>query len=227
MDGMRAPQILLITAALAASLVADSQAGFAAQAAIGVGLWALLSWFLGRVGAEERRALMACVVIATAGEMLLSLGWGLYTYRLGNIPLYVPPGHALILLLGIALARRMPESVACAIIGVAAIYALAAAVTGLDTFGVLLCFVFAGAALAMPAQRRLYATTFVLSLALELAGTALGNWIWASEVPVLGLVTTNPPGASGAFYCALDALVAVASRTLAGWKFSRTSWSVS
>jgi len=44
---------------------------------------------------------------------------------------------------------------------------------------------------------------------------------------VLGLVSTNPPGAVGAIYCALDALVAVASRTLTAWKFSRTSWSAS
>jgi hypothetical protein len=175
---------------------------------------------LGRVSAEERRTLMVCVVIATAGEMFLSLGWGLYTYRLGNIPLYVPPGHALMLLLGITLSRRMPEPVARAIVGCAVIYSLAAAAAGLDTFGILLCLVLAAAALAMPAQRRLYASTFVLSLALELAGTWLGNWRWAPEVPVLGLVTTNPPGAAGALYCALDALVAGTSLVL-GARFGR------
>lgn len=203
------PHVALIVAALAAGLALDVRTGFAGQAAIGIALWTLLSWLLGRVSAEERRALMACVVIATAGEMFLSLGWGLYTYRLGNIPLYVPPGHALMLMLGIRLAQRLPESIARAIIGAAAIYTLAAAAAGLDTFGVLLCLLLAGAALAMPAQRRLYASTFVLSLALELGGTWLGNWSWAHEVPVLGLVTTNPPGVAGAFYCALDALVAV------------------
>lgn len=202
---------LLIVAALGLGLVADVQAGFAAQAAIGLCLWALLSWLIRQERAQERLALMACMVIATAGEIFLSLGWGLYTYRLGNIPLYVPPGHALMLLLGLSLARRMPESIARAIIGCAAVYTLAAAAAGLDTFGVLLCLLLAGAALAMPAQRRLYASTFVLSLALELCGTWLGNWSWASEVPVLGLVTTNPPGAVGGFYCALDALVAVAA----------------
>jgi len=211
---------LLIVAALGVTLLADAQAGLAVQAAIGLALWALLSWLLGGVDAEERRALMACVVIATAGEMFLSLGWGLYTYRLGNIPLYVPPGHALLLLLGITLARRMPEPVARAIVGCAVIYSLAAAAAGLDTFGILLCLVLAAAALAMPAQRRLYASTFVLSLALELAGTWLGNWRWAPEVPVLGLVTTNPPGAAGALYCALDALVAGTSLVL-GARFGR------
>jgi len=214
-QGIRAPQFLLTVTALAAALVADARSELAAQAAIGLCLWALLSWLLGRVSAEERRALMACVLIATAGEMFFSLGWGLYTYRLGNIPLYVPPGHALMLVLGLVLARRMPEAAARAVIGGAAIYALAAAAAGLDTFGVLLCLVLAGAALAMPAQRRLYASTFLLSLALELGGTWLGNWSWAREVPVLGLVTTNPPGAAGSFYCALDALVAATSMLVA------------
>lgn len=214
-SGIRLPQIALIVAALAASLVADAHSELAGQAAAGLCLWALLSWLLGRVSAQERRALMACVVIATAGEMFLSLGWGLYTYRLGNIPLYVPPGHALMLVLGLVLARRMPEAAARAVIGGAAIYALAAAAAGLDTFGVLLCLLLAAAALAMPAQRRLYASTFLLSLALELGGTGLGNWSWAREVPLLGLVTTNPPGAAGALYCALDALVAGTSLLVA------------
>ena len=67
------------------------------------------------------------------------------------------------------------------------------------------------ASIAMPRQRRLYASTFVLALALELYGTWLGNWSWAHEVPGIPLVTTNPPGAAGAFYCALDALVLLAS----------------
>ena len=53
------------------------------------------------------------------------------------------------------------------------------------------------------------------ALALELYGTWLGNWTWAVDVPRLDLVTTNPPGAAGAFYCALDALVAAASLQLA------------
>lgn len=206
---------LLIVAALVLGLVLDMHAGFAGQAAIGVALWALLSWLMRQAEAAERRALMACVVIATAGEMFLSLGWGLYAYRLENIPLFVPPGHALLLMLGLSLARRMPESVARAVIGTAAVYSLGAAFSGVDTFGVLLCLLLAGAALAMPAQRRLYAGTFLLSLALELGGTWLGNWRWAAEVPLLGLATTNPPAVAGAFYCALDALVAASAVLLA------------
>jgi hypothetical protein len=48
---------------------------------------------------------------------------------------------------------------------------------------------------------------FVLALAMEIFGTASGNWTWVSTTPWLGLVTVNPPIAAGAFYCILDMLV--------------------
>ena len=201
-------QLALCAAFLAAGLYLDVQTGLAGQIAIGLACLALLSHLLQCAARAERRALMACLVIATAGELLLSLGWGLYTYRLGNVPLFVPPGHVMLYVLGLALARRMPEVAAEAVIALAAFYALGASAAGLDTLSVPLFLLLAIAALAMPAQRRLYASTFLIALALELYGTWLGNWSWAREVPGTALVTTNPPLAAGAFYAALDALVA-------------------
>jgi hypothetical protein len=165
---------------------------------------------------------MVCLVMATAGELILSLGWGLYTYRLGNVPMFVPPGHVLMLLLGLALARVMPQAVAYAIVGCAALYSLAAAVMGVDTLGVALFLILAVACIGMPGQRRLYASTFMLSLLLELYGTWLGNWSWAREVPATPLVTTNPPGIVGAFYCSLDAMVASVSMLLARFWTARS-----
>ncbi len=201
-------RILLIVATLAGGLALDVRTDIVGQVALSAGIWVVLFYLLKRIERDMRYGLMACLVIATLGEMFLSLAWGLYTYRLGNIPLFVPPGHVLMLLLGLALAHRMPDAAAHAIIGCAAIYSLVAAVAGIDTLGIPLFLVLLTAALLMPAQRRLYASTFVLSLMLELYGTWLGNWTWAHQVPGMALVTTNPPGASGAFYCALDALVA-------------------
>jgi len=189
--------------------------GFVGHFLISGAVWGVLFALLGRVDRDVRWALMACLVIATAGEMALSLGWGLYTYRLGNIPLYVPPGHALMLLLGISLAQRMSEATAQVIIVGAAVYSFVAAAAGIDTFALPLFFVLAAASFIMPRQRRLYASTFLLSLVLELYGTWLGSWTWAHEVPGIALVTTNPPGVAGAFYSALDALVAASSLLLA------------
>ena len=205
---------VLIVATLMVGLAADVHTNIVGQTLIGVIVWLTLFALLADVDRDTRFALMACLVIATAGEIVLSLGWGLYTYRLDNIPLFVPPGHVLLLLLGLSLARRMPETAAVAIIGGAGIYSLLADAAGIDTLGMLLFAVLAAASLAMPQQRRLYASTFLLALALELWGTWLGNWSWAREVPGVPLVTTNPPLAAGAFYCALDALVMIATARL-------------
>jgi hypothetical protein len=211
----RSEDALLMVATLAAGLYIDVLTDIAGQTALGIAVWLVLFYVLRGTTGVERRALMACLVIATVGEMVLSLGWGLYTYRLGNVPLFVPPGHVLMLLLGLSLARLMPQTVTYAIFSFAALYSLAAAVLGVDTLGAALFLVLAVSAIAMPGQRALYASTFVLSLLLELYGTWLGNWNWARDVPSTPLVTTNPPGAAGAFYCALDAAVASFSMLLA------------
>jgi len=198
---------LLIVLALAIGLAADVRTDIVGQMVLSAVIWLLLFCLLARIRSEQRYILMACLTIATIGELVLSLAWGLYTYRLGNIPLFVPPGHVLLLMLGLALARRISDKGAYVVTGCAGIYAAIAAVTGLDTFAVPLFLVIAVAWFVLPAHRRLYAGTFVVSLGLELYGTWLGNWSWAAQVPGMPLVTTNPPGTVGAFYCALDALV--------------------
>jgi hypothetical protein len=56
---------------------------------------------------------------------------------------------------------------------------------------------------------------FTLALAMELYGTALGNWTWRPVVPGLGIGAANPPFAAGAFYALLDLLVLAAVSALA------------
>ncbi|MEO8751567.1 MAG: hypothetical protein ABI624_02695 [Casimicrobiaceae bacterium] len=202
--------VALIAIVLAGGLAVDVRTDFVGQAVLGIGVWAVLLLLLNRMARDLRYALMTCLVIATLGEVFLT-SWGLYAYRLDNVPLFVPPGHVLLLLLGLWLAQRLPASAARVILAGAGIYSVAVAAAGLDTLGLGLLAVIAVAAYALPSQQRLYASTFVLALALELYGTWLGSWTWAPRVPHLDLVTTNPPGAAGAFYCALDALVAVAT----------------
>lgn len=197
--------------ALALGLWADIHVELPGQLAIGAAVWGLLLFLIAPLPAAERRFYLACVAIATAGELFLSLAWGLYTYRLGNVPMFVPPGHALLLMLGLWLARRMPEMAARSILGGAGAYTLFAAVAGLDTLAVPLYLMLAVSVLSLPAHRRLFASSFVLTLALELYGTALGNWYWPREVPWVGLVTTNPPAIAGAFYCTLHALAIAAA----------------
>jgi hypothetical protein len=168
----------------------------------------------------QRPALFACLLFATAGEVFLSLVWGLYEYRLGNIPLFVPPGHVLLFFLGTQIAARTPDGREWWIAGLALPVVLVFAWVGRDTLGPLLYALFLGCMLLSP-SRKLYAIMFVLSLAMELYGTWMGNWMWSAQVPWLGLRSDNPPIAAGAFYCVLDLLVvSVASKTGAVSVFS-------
>jgi hypothetical protein len=202
----------LIVATIAGGLLLDYHWVRFGQAAASAAAWIVCLGLLARCEPPRRFALLACLVIATAGEIFLSLVWGLYQYRLGNIPLFVPPGHVLLFFLGMEIARRLPDR---SVAGITAMAALAVAVlawTGRDTLGPLLFALFLLCLYISP-SRKLYATMFVLSLAMELYGTWMGNWAWSRDVPWLGLTTLNPPVAAGAFYCVLDLLVvSVASR---------------
>jgi hypothetical protein len=208
-EGLSRGKIALMVATLALGLALDIYTALPGQLAIGAAVFLVLWYVMRAVHRQEQLALVACLVIATAGELFLSLVWGLYTYRLDNVPAFVPPGHVLMLMLGLALARQMSAFAADAVLAGAALYAVGAAVSGVDTLAIPLCVALAIIRCAMPHQRRLYASTFVLALVLELYGTWLGNWTWAHRVPVVPLVTTNPPAVAGAFYAVLDALVAV------------------
>jgi len=209
------PHVVLMCATLALGLAVDVRTGIGGQIAIGAVFWGVLFYMLRRVEARERQALVACLAIATAAELFLSLAWGLYRYRLDNVPLFVPPGHVLMFLLGTFLARRVHERVAWAVFAGAVAYGLAAAAGGWDTLSLLFLAMIVVSWIAAPRERRLLASTFVLALGLEFYGTWLGTWAWSHSVPVTGWTTTNPPGVSGALYSTLDALVAASTALLA------------
>jgi hypothetical protein len=182
------------------------------QIAAGFGVWAFALVLLERCSGLRRRMLFAVLVWATAGELFCSLVWGLYTYRLGNIPHFVPPGHVLVFLTGLALARAVTPAWADRLTAAYAVLTAGAAWFLGDEFSVFLFAVYLVVYRLKPDLRPLLATMFLVTLALELVGTALGTWAWAPHAPVLGLATTNPPVAVAAFYCVLDTLVLLTVR---------------
>ena len=197
---------LAIVAVIGGGLALDQWIDFWGQTLTNVGIWiAFLAW-LRLAAPQEQRALAVCVLYATLGEIFLSLVWGLYEYRLFNVPLFVPPGHALLFMLGRLLAERAREWIVWFVPLATAPFVYWLAWTGLGTLDALLFALFLLCLLSGRASR-LYAVMFVLSLAMEVYGTRLGNWTWAEQAPWLGFTTLNPPLAAGAFYCMLDMLV--------------------
>lgn len=196
----------LIAFTIAGGLLLDYHWLEYGQVVVSACAWIVCAALYVRTDPRGRPALLACLVFATAGEIFLSLAWGLYAYRLHNIPLFVPPGHVLLFFLGTRIAERMPPRGEWWIALLAFPVVMAFAWQGRDTLGPLLYGLFA-LCLWLSPSRKLYATMFVLSLAMELYGTWIGNWAWSARVPGLGLATLNPPIAAGAFYCVLDLLV--------------------
>ncbi len=208
---------LNIIAVIAGGLAWDIHFGWTGQHI--ATLWTLLVWgALYKIGrTDERRVLLLCTVISGLGELVLSLVWGLYDYQFHNVPLFVPPGHALLMTLGLLAARRLPNIAAWIITATACVWAAYAWIGGFDRFGVTLGAVFLFC-MALGPAKRLYAAMFVLALIMELYGTALGNWVWAAYAPGLNLKAANPPFSAGAFYGLLDLLVLAA---LGAWAKAR------
>ncbi len=67
-------------------------------------------WAIARGSGVGAGHLVCAVILATCGEVVFSLIWGLYTYQHALIPLYVPPGHGLFYRLA-AYAARQPALV--------------------------------------------------------------------------------------------------------------------
>ena len=156
---------------------------------------------------------LGVVAIATVGEVVGSLIWGLYTYRLDNIPAFVPPGHGLVYLTGFSLAALIGNrALSLTAIAVAASWG-AAGVTILprDVAGAIGCAFLI--AVVLGARVPVYAGVFLVVAALELYGTAVGTWTWASTVPGLELSQGNPPSGVASGYVVFDILaLALAAR---------------
>lgn len=210
--------VALGAATLAIGIPLDASATWWAQPVVSAWTWAAFAMVVGLVGAAERRDLVACVVLATAGELFLKDVWGLYDYRLGNLPLFIPPGHALVYATASRLSRLAPVWLPALTAAVFGVVIARGAWQGTDTFGVLWFSVFLGY-LRWSANPVLCATLFLSALGIEWYGTALGGWTYATVEPWFGLTTTNPPVWIGAIYCTLETLIRVTSTVVAPWRF--------
>jgi hypothetical protein len=190
------------------------------QAGLGVATFVVL-WLLTRHASRaDRYQVWTCVAVATIVELCGSVFFGVYRYRLGGVPLYVPPGHGLLYLSGLYLSRTRifaarPQIAARLAVLIAGGWA-AAGLTVLHRTDVLGAFFFIYFACFALRSRRpgFFAGIFLLTSGLELAGTALSDWTWATHAPGIGVGVGNPPSVIAGAYCVLDALVILVSRRL-------------
>jgi hypothetical protein len=195
---------------LAVLLALDHYSDYHEQLALGVLTWAVLFGALSRVSAERRAQTLAVVAFATIGEVTGSLIWGVYHYRLHNLPLFVPPAHGLVYLTGLSLAFALRRHHR-ALVATAAVTAATWGLLGLTMLprrdvagavGVPLLLVF----LLRSRNRAIYASVFLVVAALELYGTSIGTWRWAVRLPGLGIPDGNPPSGVASGYVWFDVM---------------------
>ena len=195
---------------LAALLAIDTQVSLRQQFVLGALTWIVLVLFA-RPLAVERRAQVAVVICAaTVAEVTGSIVWGVYTYRLHNLPTFIPPAHGLVFMAGLSLSDALRRH-RRALVGVAAVAASTWGLLGLtalprmDAAGalgvpLLLAFLWRSRA------RAAYAGVFLVVGALELYGTAIGTWRWAPALPGLGIPDGNPPSGVASGYVWFDVM---------------------
>ena len=189
------------------------------QCGLGLLTFAILWLCTQRLEPALRRQVWLCVVVATGFEVFGSLVWGVYRYRLHNIPLYVPPGHGLVYFFGLTagatpLFQRYGRRAAVVVLAACTAWALGGLTVlplwthRIDVQGALCLPVFAWFLLRSP-RYALFAAIFVATTDLELAGTWAGDWAWLPAAPWDHLPSGNPPSAIAGGYCIIDISVAV------------------
>jgi hypothetical protein len=200
----------LIAAYLGILLGVDTQVDLGGQLILGGSTWLALALAARPLPVGRRVQVVVVICAATVAELTGSILWGVYSYRLHNLPTFVPPAHGLVFIAGLSLSQALHRHARVLVLAAAAI-ASTWAVLGLtmlprtDAAGalgvpLLLAFLWRSQA------RAAYAGVFVVVAALELYGTAIGTWRWAAELPGLGIPDGNPPSGVASGYVWFDVM---------------------
>ena len=223
---------LAILAFIGVVLAVDTQVDANAQLLLGVAAWIALALALRSVSPLLRAQTLVVVAVATCAEVVGSIIWGVYTYRLENLPSFVPPCHGLVYVAGASLAAAASNRLLQGwLVRVALVAVLAWGIAGVtvlpraDVGGAI------GAALLAVYLLRgrapeVYAGVFLVVAWLELYGTAIGTWEWAVTIPGTGVPQGNPPSGVAAGYVWFDivalalapALIRWGARIRSGWQ---------
>ena len=194
------------------ALPLDSASTAGQQLLLSVSAWLFLAVALALQTPAIRVQVITLICVATALEVIGSILWGAYRYRLGNLPLFVPAGHGLFYLAALRAAslpllQRHAKRIVLTVTVAATAYMVWGLVRpplpdllGFVTWAIFVRFIVRGR------YPLLYAVSFVLTMALELYGTGWGIWRWAPVLPGLMLPAGNPPTGIGAGYAAMDGL---------------------
>jgi hypothetical protein len=212
---------LAILSFIGVLLAVDTQVDARAQLLLGLAAWIALALALRGLPPLLRAQTLVVVVVATCAELVGSIVWGVYTYRLENLPSFVPPCHGLVYLAGASLAvwaaPRKDLLVRVALVavlawGIAGVVLLPRSDVG-GAIGAALLAVY----LIRGRAPEIYAGVFLVVAWLELYGTAIGTWEWAVTIPGTGVPQGNPPSGVASGYVWFDIVALALAPALIRW----------
>lgn len=191
----------------------DSIASHEVQLILGATGWASLFYLLLGECHYVRTQVLVAVTFATIGEHFASIFMAGYTYRLKNVPAFVPPGHGIVYLTAVVLGRsgffqQYARKIIIFVVltgGIWSILALAGIIGRKDEIGTILFCVYL-IYLFKGCSPMVYLGAFFITTWVELVGTSVGTWNWAAIDPASTLTQGNPPSGVAAWYCLVDAV---------------------
>ncbi|WKD85862.1 hypothetical protein KCTC32516_01209 [Polaribacter huanghezhanensis] len=164
-----------------------------------------------RSASRLREQMIYAVIIGYIGEHLFSIGLGMYTYRLGNVPHYVPPGHAIVLITTMYFCkdavvktyRKLLEKIFTIFI---LVYATLFLIFAGDVFGFVMSLLVIFLLRNKPRERLFYLSMYIAVAFLEIIGTNYQCWFWPETAwnTIPFLKSANPPSGISLFYFLLD-----------------------
>lgn len=174
----------------------------------------MLVGFLGlyfRSAPRVKELMIYAVIIGFFGEYLFSRILGMYTYRLENVPFYVPIGHAalygrIFMFSKASIVREHHKAIEQLFAFTIAIFATIYLVFFTDVFGFVMTICVFLLLLKRPKDRLFFYSMYILVAILEIGGTAFGCWKWPSIAFGVFefLPSNNPPSGISLFYFLLD-----------------------
>ena len=164
-----------------------------------------------QVNKRVREQMIYAVLIGIIGEYLFSIVLGMYSYRLGNVPHYVPPGHALVYVGVLYFSKAASiikhkiklEKILTVFI---LIYATVFLIFRCDIFGFIMTIATLLILKKKPRERLFYLAMYVTVAYLEIIGTNYLCWEWPATAWDVSnfLPSHNPPSGISLFYFLLD-----------------------
>jgi uncharacterized membrane protein YbaN (DUF454 family) len=170
--------------------------------------FAIVFW---QVNKRVKEQMIAAVIIAIIGEYLFSIVLGMYTYRLQNVPHYVPLGHALVYVAVLyfskaASIKKNKIKIEYFLAIFIFIYATVFLIFKNDVFGFVMTVITLFILRKKPRERLFYLIMYITVAYLEIVGTNYLCWQWPTTAwgVIPFLPSHNPPSGISLFYFLLD-----------------------